>query len=427
MGSDQKIKPKILLLHPPAPKGLKYQLDGYCSQPQKGVFRWHPVDLCCFASRLHPTCDLTILDLGRTCHLPSVSFKNFDAVIGLVGAFSWNSLKLFWKGIIDQGVPVFLSGDIARHDPEFVFLNLPGLKGILPEMAAPPSWEDLSSITSPLVWRPSQPEYSFPPVGQGFKIGIQPFSLWKKELYRLPFDVSHPFASIVTQVGCPHQCQYCILSSYSLAQRNYDEIEEELAHLKFLKIRHLYIRDGMLNTSDQHLEKICSLMRKYHFSWNAFAHLLNAGKHVPLFQKSGCRVLQFGFDSINREVLKTHRKAVPISWEEALKPFHKSGIKTVGHFIHGLEKEPLSPMELAEFAHGLKLDWMTTTPLMHRPGTAFWNSNKLEQIEPSAPEISGSIRNSMFWFYSRPSRIFHTLKCMIRHGFYGLLSITGIG
>ena len=421
MGSDQKIKPKILLLHPPAPKGLKYQLDGYCSQPQKGMFRWHPIDLCCFASKLHTSCDLTILDLGHTNHLSSVSFKEYDAVIGLIGAFSWNHLKMFWKQIIDQGVPVFLSGDIARYDPEFVFLSLPGLQGICPEMATPPAWQDLLNVSSPLVWRPSKVQYTLPQVSQGFHVGIQPFSLWKKGLYRLPFDVPHPYASLITQVGCLHQCQYCILSSYSLAQRNYDELEEELAQLKFLKINHLYIRDGMLNTSDQHLEKICSLMRKYHFSWNAFAHLLNIGKHSLMLHNSGCKVLQFGFDSMNREVLKQYRKAVPLSLEDSLSPFRKNGIKTVGHFIHGLETEPLSPMEMAGFAHRLKLDWMTITPLMMRPGTSLWNKQELENTETS--KYSKGIATSMFWFYSRPSRFLHSLKCMVKHGFHGLISI----
>lgn len=420
MGSDQKIKPKILLLHPPAPKGLKYQLDGYCSQPQKGVFRWHPIDLYCFASKLHSSCELKIMDLGRTSHLPPFSFKEYDAVIGLIGAFSWNHLKRFWKQIIDQGVPLFLSGDIARHDPEFVFSSFPGLKGIIPEMASPPSWEDLSDVLSPLVWRPSQIQYALPRVPQGFNIGIQPYALWKKNLYRLPFDVSHPFASVLTQIGCPHQCQYCILSSYPPAQRNYDELEEELKQLKFLKIRHLYIRDGMLNTSDLHLEKICSLMRKYHFSWNAFAHLLNIGKHAGTLKNSGCKVLQFGFDSMDREVLKQYRKAVPLSLEDSLRPFRRKGIKTVGHFIHGLENDPLSAMAMADFAHRLKLDWMTITPLMIRPGTGLWNREEL--VCPKISKDSKGIRTSMFWFYSRPSRLFHTLKCMFRHGLYGMNS-----
>ena len=424
MGSDQKIKPKILLLHPPAPKGLKYQLDGYCSQPQKGVFRWHPIDLYCFASKLYPSCDLTLLDLGYTSQVPSFSFKKYDAVIGLIGAFSWNHLRPFWRQIIDQGISVYLSGDIARHDPAFVFSNLPGLQGIIPEMGATPSWEDLTDSFSPFVWRPSASQYAFPLVEQAFRIGIQPFTLWNRKTYRLPFDVSHPFASVLTQLGCPHQCQYCILSSYPPAQRNYEELEEELKQLAFLKIRHVYIRDGMLNTSESHLEKICSLMRKYHFSWNAFAHLINIGRHASLLKASGCKVLQFGFDSMDREALKQYRKAVPISIEESLKPIRRSGIKTVGHFIYGLEADPLDPMEMAGYAHHLKLSWMTVTPLMIRPGTALWTRQEAEN--PKSRKDSGEIRNSMLWFYSRPSRLLHTLKCMVKHGFHALSCMAGI-
>ena len=423
MGSDQKIKPKILLLHPPAPKGLKYQLDGYCSQPQKGVFRWHPIDFCCLASKLNPSCEVTIQDLGHTDHPFFFPIKQYDGVIGLVGAFSWSHLKNFWRRIIDQGTPVYLTGDIARHDPAFVFENLPGLQGIIPEMASPPSWEDLNNPSSPLVWRSSFSEYLIPRVEQGFKLGLQPFTLWNKHKYRLPFDVAHPFASVLTQIGCPHQCQYCILSSYAPAQRNYEELEEELKQLNFLKIRHLYIRDGMLNTSERHLETICALMRKYHFTWNAFAHLLNIGMHANMLKKSGCKVLQFGFDSMERDVLRQHRKAVPSSLEDSLNPFHKSRIKTVGHFIYGLETEPLKPMEMAKFAHRLRLDWMTITPLMIRPGTSLWKRQEAEN--PKSRKDSAEIRNSMFWFYSRPSRLLHTLKCMVKHGFHALKSLSG--
>jgi hypothetical protein len=409
---------RILLLHPPGAFPRKYQLDGYCSQVQKGPFRWHPLDFISFSSR--PGVNARVLDLGAGFSglLPALRITNFDAVIGLIGACGWRQHLAFWKRILKRGIPVFLSGDIARIQPRTVFDALPGLSGIIPELALPPSPEDLFDRESPLVWRPGGQRYERPIVGREFSLGIQDFGIWSRGLYRLPFSTPEPFASVITQVGCPHRCRYCILSDYSPAKRRLDEVREELKRLRHDGTRHVYIRDATLNSSPEHLAAVCDLMRESGFSWNAFARLDGVGEHARLLAASGCSLLQFGLDSPDPETLSRFGKRTTGREKQELDALRQNGIRSTGHYLFGLETPAATPLHIARTAHRLGLDWLTITPLMHRPGTGSWNPDFLEKPPMVSFSTRFRIQASLAWFYGRRGRIRAATRAA-RKGFFG--------
>ncbi|MBN2143965.1 MAG: radical SAM protein [Candidatus Aureabacteria bacterium] len=419
-------KPKILLLHPPASKKRRYQLDGYCSQPQKGPFRWHPLDFCAFASKLSREADLEILDLGiSSCHDFNARPLAYDFIIGLIGAYGWDDQLLFWKEILKKGVPVFLSGDIARYEPQFVFEHLPNLGGIIPELSLPPALSDLSDTNSSFIWRPGRKEYSLPSLKEPFSIGIQNFNLWKHSLYHLPFNTGHPFASIITQVGCPYHCDYCILSTYPSAKRDLNEVEEELESLKKQGAKHVYIRDATLNSSQKHLEAVCDLMKKTGLPWNAFVHTRGIGKFSKILKESGCIVLQLGIDSPDQETLRRKNK-IPANAEEEIHLLQKEKISTAGHFIYRLEDNPLPPQSIARYADEIGLNWFTLTPFMIRPGMTSWDRKELSVISTMDSSIERLILKTSLWFYSRPSRVFRLIRIFFRHPIFSFLSLMNL-
>ncbi len=413
-------KTKILLLHPPASKVSKYQLDGYCSQPQKGNFRWHPIDFICFSSALRNEADICVLDLGtvKSYNLNQIN-KKFAYIIGLIGAYGFYDHVAFYAKLLQSGEKLYLSGDVSRYSPKIVFDQLNGLQGIIPELSLPPSVSDFSDKSSLKIWRPNQNEYLLPILQNDFLVGIQNFNIWDHKLYHLPFPVHEPFASVISQVGCPYNCDYCILSQYPSSIRNLNEFEEELKELEKNGVKHIYVRDATLNSSQKHLENICSIMNKFNFTWNAFARINNIGKNAKMLYDSGCRILQFGIDSIDYETLKNNEKRTDFEKIEIeLNCLKKAKIETVGHFIFGLERNPVPSMKIAEYAHKIKLDWMTITPFMLRPGTKYWHNNFLSQINDVnfiKYDDLNNIRKALIWFYSRSDKWKLLLKVLMNN------------
>ena len=413
-------KHKILLLHPPASNISKYQLDGYCSQPQKGIFRWHPIDFVLFSSKLKNEADICVLDLGtvKKYNLNNVNQK-FDYIIGLIGAYGFNEHVPFYSKLIQSGEKLFLSGDISRYSPEIVFGQLNGLQGIIPDLCIPPSVNDFSDKSSPKIWRPNQNEYLLPILKNNFLVGIQNFNIWDHKLYHLPFIINEPFASVYSQTGCPYNCDYCMLGQWPSSIRNLDEFEEELRELKKNGVKHLYIREATLNSSQKHLEKICEILTKFKFTWNAFARIDNIGKNAKMLYASGCRILQFGVDSIDPKTLENNNKKTNFERIEAeLTCLRKEKIETVGHFVFGLERDPVHPMKIAEYAYKTKFDWLTITPFMIRPGTRYWNDDflsKINDVNFVNYDDLNNIRKALIWFYSRSDKWKLLLKVLLNN------------
>jgi hypothetical protein len=398
-------RPRILFLHPPAGV-VRYQLDGYCSQPQKGPFRWHPLDFVALASAVHPSADVTVWDLGTHRRTPALHAQSWSAIVGLIGAYGWRHHVKFWREVLAQTrAPVLVSGDIARHDPRRVFDALPGLAGIIPELACPPATEALLGAPSPAIWRPEAARYDLPPVASPFRLGIQPADLWDQRLYRLPFGNAEPFASVLTQVGCPHTCSYCMLSNYRPAFRAMAEVREEARQLARAGVRHLYVRDATLNSSAPHLDAVLDALGPVGLTWNAFARVDGIGADARRLHAAGCRVLMFGLDSVDAATLSRHGKRLRGDIAADISAVRRAGIRTVGHFVLGLDDDQRAePSEIARFGEALGLDWLTITPLMRRPGTMHWP----QAADPGDSAIDVPLpfaaKLSLARFYARPGR-----------------------
>jgi hypothetical protein len=403
-------RPRILLLHPPGTPGRLYQLDGYCSQPQKGPFRWHPLDFVAFSSAWTATAEIVVRDLGSTVdtgRLPA-EIDAADVVVGLIGAWGWPVQRRFWQRVIARGRPTYVSGDLARHEPAFVFASLPGLTGILPELATPPSVADLREAGGERMWRPGRGAWARPPVPRDFRLGRQPFDAWNHGLYKLPFTARRPWASVMTQVGCPHPCSYCILGDYAPAFRDVEDLRDDLANLRRAGARHLYVRDATLNSSPKHLGRVLPQLGATGLPWNAFGRLDGIGAHARDLRAAGCHTLQFGLESPQPERLAAWGKrwrGAPVA--EELAAIRAAGIRTVGHFVLGLD-EASSARDIVDFADAIGLDWATISPLMRRPGTDLWTSPPgptdnlgLEDDAAQAAEVAAAMRR----FYLQPRRL----------------------
>lgn len=401
-------RPRILLLHPPGDGHRLYQLDGYCSQPQKGPFRWHPLEFVALGAAWRDQAELTVMDLGPR-HDDGAALPTADLVVALAGAYGWHHQAGWLETLLRRGVRLVLSGDLPRHEPARVFARLPGLHGILPELAAPPAVD--AALAGDGLWQAGDDGWQIPTVPHGFRLGAQDFSRWDHRLYRLPFTARRPFASVFSQVGCPHTCSYCMLQHYTAAFRDPDDFAAECRALRDAGARHLYVRDATLNSSPRHLDRVLPILQQTGLPWNAFARLDGISEHAPALRAAGCTVLQFGLDAVDPAGLGRWGKAWRGSSVEAeIRTVREHGIVAVGHFVAGLENG-VSPAAIADHAHRIGLDWATITPLMHRPGTDLWARRPEEDpeagLEPPAT-LEQAVRAATRRFYLHPARLLRT-------------------
>ena len=95
------MREKIALIHPP--KGEEaFQLDGYCSQPQKGPFRWHPLDLLTLASFYQSQADIFLRDWGLSsrgnCAIPAQA----TIIVGMIGVYGYSQQMAYWRDVAEQ-------------------------------------------------------------------------------------------------------------------------------------------------------------------------------------------------------------------------------------------------------------------------------------------------------------------------------------
>ena len=91
--------------------------------------------------------------------------------------------------------------------------------------------------------------------------------------YALPFGAPGPFASVLTNYGCPYPCSYCNAKDVGFRKRDVDAVLAELAVLKESGFKKIYFRDPTFATDRQHGLAICEGMveRELCFEWNAFS------------------------------------------------------------------------------------------------------------------------------------------------------------
>jgi radical SAM superfamily enzyme YgiQ (UPF0313 family) len=382
-------KAKILLLDPPNPPQHGAILDGYCSQPTKAHYRWHPVDLILQTGYLQNDFEIDMFDAAARGAserevLDRIKLNGYDAILSLVG---WVSLKenisLFEK-IKELAPDIFLavSGDIAHYEPEWFLQRAPEVDAVLGEMT--------SSGLVQLLIEGNQDAHSMITRGKDgeihrgsfrrnetFGYSIPRHDLFPNQLYRLPFPGTWPFASVVTQVGCPRRCSFCPIAGYDYRRREIDNLLEETDYLSGQGIRHLYLRDPSLSIVPDHARKIAeAFIRKgYDFTFNAFTNLEGLDyKLASLLNKAGCKILQFGVETSSSATLEAvHKGGDPGETAKILADVKQAGITTLGTFVFGLENETEQDIRnTVDYMIKLPLDFVSINLLEVRPGSELW-------------------------------------------------------
>jgi len=197
--------------------------------------------------------------------------------------------------------------------------------------------------------------------------------------YRMPL-IKGAFTFIVTSRGCPAGCTYCIKHvsyQYATRLRSPKLIMEELWYLKKLGINNIHMYADLFTVSRDQVVELCKMMidEKIGIKWTCNSRVDYVDEEMLILMgKAGCRLISWGIESGNEQILKHARKgAYPDKAERALRWAKKAGIMNWGYFIIGLPGETEETIrQTIDFSKKLPLDIALFHVAAPYPGTPFF-------------------------------------------------------
>ena len=256
-----------------------------------------------------------------------------------------------------------------------------------------------------------------------------------KERYRLwGKDLEGKVTTIVTSRGCPFRCRFCPRSALSCSYRarSVANVVDEVREIYRSGYRVLAIIDDTFTVNRARMMEIMDKIIEDRL------RLLIAieGRVVPAdeelyakMRRAGVRLLYFGVESGNQDVLDYYRKGVTVEQNRhAIELAHRLGIYTVGSFILGAPMETSAHFERTiKFAYGTPLDVADFFVLEYPYGSEIWeeaaSEGKVKEGEYNVPagkerglspfrtrEIERWCLRAFYLFYLRPKWIVRTAQ-----------------
>ena len=197
--------------------------------------------------------------------------------------------------------------------------------------------------------------------------------------YRMPL-IKGPFTFIVTSRGCPAGCTYCIKHvsyQYSTRLRSPDKLVEEMWGLKKLGVHNIHMYADLFTVNRDQVVELCQKMidEKIGIKWTCNSRVDYVDEEMlNLMGRAGCRLISWGIESGNEQILRNVRKgAYPEKAERALRWAKKAGIMNWGYFIIGLPGETEETIrQTIDFSKKLPLDIALFHVAAPYPGTPFF-------------------------------------------------------
>lgn len=438
----------VLCLNPPGDK--RYLRDNYCSHASKAHYYWHPYDLLVQAGVLGERHEV----LGLDANVKGYSFekthrllaeRRFDAVLVLSGAVSWREDFRFVEELARgrPGLFVCLTGDLGIARSTELLEEYAWMDSVLLDFTVDSLSRHLAGEVSP---GEELLDYAYRHDGRildsgkdkkmrTIRLPVPRYDLFPTRDYTHPCARRYPFASVMTDFGCPYTCTFCITGQLGYKLRDLDNVMQELHWLKRRGFRELYVKDSTFGVHKKHHNELLDRMiaERLDFSWFTLsrANVLSE----PLIEKmarAGCHTVQIGVESVDEEILKNVRKGIRVSQVvEIFRLLRKHGIRTLAHFTLGFPGETEeSALRTIEFAKLLDSDFASFNIATPRLGTPYreqaiaegWTDPEMDVLDNSLafPQINmPQLSAEELWrlrsravrqFHLRPRYLWRTLR-----------------
>ena len=190
-----------------------------------------------------------------------------------------------------------------------------------------------------------------------------------------------PIGLVEAGRGCHFKCDFCAVQTVfgsSQTRRPIDEIISELAALKKEKKLFFFVDDNITSNLAEAKEFFRALI-PLNVRWVSQSSINAAHdeEFLSLLQRSGCKGVLIGFESLNRANLQSMNKTFNTmrgGFEQALANLRRYHIRLYGTFIFGYDHDtPESFVETVRFAREHNLYIAAFNHLTPFPGTALYD------------------------------------------------------
>lgn len=180
-----------------------------------------------------------------------------------------------------------------------------------------------------------------------------------------------------TQRGCLHDCEFCVVPAAWGRKLYQRPVEEVVADIRQHGRRNILFIDLNLYADRAYAKRLFEALIPLRVQWHGLVTTMFAGDDamLDLAQRSGCRGVLMGLESISPDSLRDCRKGFndPENYRTVVERLHAHGIALNACFVFGADHDtPEVFRQTAQFAIDAKIDlprFAIATPF---PGTALY-------------------------------------------------------
>lgn len=378
---------RVLLLNPPGER--VYIRDYFCSKTTKSNYLFHPIDLVVLSGTLDESHDVSVLDAIAEALTPEQARARIDAVrpdviVSLVGSVAWEEDRAFLADQHARGRRVLAIGDVLHEKSVERLAEEPWIEAALHVFANDDVVRYLAGERKELEDMTVRAEDGTPERllrverrhrKGSFQVPRPRHELFPRDGYRFSFARGAPFATVLTDYGCPYPCSFCVIGTLGFQTRSVEDVLEELDDLRARGIREVFFLDQTFGVKRQRALELCAaLEERGDLSWTAFTRPDTADEELlAAMKRAGCHTVILGVESADDALLAAYEKGY--SAREVVGAFRlakRLGLRTVGTFIIGLPEDTEDTLDASlELAVELELDFLSLNVAVPRFGTPF--------------------------------------------------------
>lgn len=189
-----------------------------------------------------------------------------------------------------------------------------------------------------------------------------------------------PLVHMVPSRGCPYECIFCDQNVHGKKWRVFSPeyiISEIEFVIKKYGVKTIHFQDDLFTLHPERVIKFCELLKekKFDLTWNISSRVNTLNEDLlKIIKDSGCRIIYFGIESGDENILKIIKKGHTIQQVKfAVNAAKKVGLIVHGSFIIGNPKETEGTIEeTIKLALTLPLDAATFSMMTPYPNTEFY-------------------------------------------------------
>ncbi len=194
-------------------------------------------------------------------------------------------------------------------------------------------------------------------------------------------DVGRASATMISSRGCPFKCAFCsshITMGKVYRFRSADNVLAEIDELVGrYRVNHIAFEDDTFTLNRDRVETICRelIRRRYDLTWYCLSRVESMDLELArLMRRAGCRLVSFGIESGNPEILKKIHKKIDLpSARRAVDACFQAGLRTQCTFILGFPFDTQQTMaDTLHFAQELSPTIAIFFALVPYPGTEMY-------------------------------------------------------